>query len=277
MGINTLRNSQWSQRAQQRVRSGMRNGLRGGVSGVSGIGGLRIGARGGPRTGAGPGRPAAGRPRNPQAAVYWRRRFVALVVGLGVLALIGWAFSGAVGGSGAAQSGSGSAGSGQPGGGIQGGAGSSAGSANPREAGATAGQGGVRSRTRLPSCYRGDVVLSLFSSQSAYSSGELPQFSVDVVTTARQTCTFNVGADHIALVIQTGSTQVWSSTDCVQGAGNLVSDLQRGVPTVVPISWNLEKSSPGCPAAASRMPAGTYTAVVIDGALQSNSVTFRVG
>jgi hypothetical protein len=253
MGMNTLRNSEWSRRAQQRLR-------------------IRLA-----------GRPATGRPRHPQAAVYWRRRFVALVIGLGVLALIAWAFSGAVGGGGSAPADSGAGGAGQSGGGqgssgIQSGAGASAGSGSPRDAGATSGQGGTRPRVaRLPSCYRGDVVLSLFSSQDAYGSGELPQFNVDVVTTARQTCTFNVGADHIALVIRSGSSQVWSSADCVQGEGNFVSELQRGVPTVVPISWNLEKSSPGCPAASSKMPAGTYTAVVTDGTLESNIVTFTAG
>src|ERR1700689_1734172 len=35
----------------------------------------------------------------PPAATYWRRRFVALVIGLSVLALVAWALSGAMGGS----------------------------------------------------------------------------------------------------------------------------------------------------------------------------------
>jgi hypothetical protein len=254
MGMNTLRSFEWGRRAQE----GLRRRL--------------------------PGRPAAGRPgaprapRNPQAAVYWRRRFVALVIGLAVLALIAWAFSGAVGGGGAggssASSGhSGSAGHGPSGGTVQAGAGPTSGAANPRDAGQTSGKGA----SRPGSCPHGDVVLSLFSSQNTYGSGELPQFSVDVVTTSRQTCTFNVGATHIDLIIRSGSARVWSSADCVQGAGNLVSDLQRGVPTVLPISWNLDESSPGCPAASSKMPTGTYTAEVTDGALESNIVTFSVG
>jgi hypothetical protein len=254
MGMNTLRNSQWSRRAQQGLRLRLRR----------------------------PGAPAAARPRkprHPQAAVYWRRRFVALVLGLAVLALIAWAFSGAIGGGssgGPSQAGSGHRGSGHGGGAVQAGASSTAGS--PQDAGQTAGPAGARRPVpRLRSCRHSAVVLSLFSSQDSYGSGELPQFNVDVVTTSRQACTFNVGATHIDLSIRAGTTRVWSSADCVQGAGNLVSDLQRGVPTVLPISWNLEASSPGCPAASSKMPAGTYTAVVTDGSLESNLVTFRVG
>jgi hypothetical protein len=119
-------------------------------------------------------------------------------------------------------------------------------------------------------------VLSLFSSQESYSAGQLPQFNVDVVTTGRLTCTFDVGAQHVALVIRSGSVRVWSSADCVQGTGTLVSDLQRGVPTVLPISWNRQASSRGCPASSARMPAGTYSATVTDGALESNSLTFRI-
>lgn len=226
--------------------------------------------------------------RGPQAATYWRRRLVALLSGLAVLALITWAFTGALGGgngSSAAQPGSTSAGQ-HAGRGSGQGSGHPAAAAGPA-AGGTAtrahanaaphGRHGSRAAYGHPRpCPAGSVVLSLFSSQQSYGAGALPQFSVDVVATARQTCTFNVGARHVALIIRAGSVRVWSSADCVQGTGNLTSDLQRGVPTVLPISWNRQASAPGCPAGTSRMPAGTYTATVSDGTLTSNAVTFRI-
>lgn len=236
----------------------------------------------------GPPRPPRPVMRGPQAATYWRRRFVALITGLTVLALITWAFSGAMGGGGdgspagtAGQPGTGSgsqhggSGPGQGGGPGQ----AAAGGTDTRAHGETAARGrhGGRAAYGHPHpCPAGSVVLSLFSGQESYGAGQLPQFNVDVVATARQTCTFNVGARHVALIIRAGSVRVWSSADCVQGAGNLVSDLQRGVPTVLPISWNRQASAPGCPAGTSRMPAGTYTATVSDGALTSNPVTFRI-
>jgi hypothetical protein len=120
------------------------------------------------------------------------------------------------------------------------------------------------------------VVLSLFASQDSYSAGELPQFTVDVVGTTPATCTFNVGASHVAVVIHSGAVRVWSSADCVQGAGDLVSDLDHGVPTVLPISWNRESSEPGCPASSGEMPTGTYSATVTDGWLRSNTVQFHI-
>jgi hypothetical protein len=214
------------------------------------------------------------------------------MIGLAVLALIAWAFSGAIGGGGpAAGTSSGSSGSGvsqqgrggnggtgQAGGGSGGRAGPAAhGAAGRDHAGSTAGRPRGRAAAAGPkSCRHGDVVLSLSSSQESYSVGQLPQFSVDVVATARQTCTFNVGASHVALVIRSGPVRVWSSADCVQGAGDLVSELQRGVPTMLSISWNRQASSPGCPTPAAQMPAGVYTATVADGSLASNTVDFRI-
>ncbi|HEY1619190.1 MAG TPA: hypothetical protein VGG25_16330 [Streptosporangiaceae bacterium] len=245
--MNTLRNSRWSQRA------------------LEGLDGLRS------RSQRPPYRPV------PQAATYWRRRFVALVVGLATLALVSWAFSGALGGGSPSAGHRGTGANATAGGqGSQPGTGGGA-----REAGSTpaAHQKGTaaRKRFRPRPCPHGDVVLSLFSSQASYGARQLPQFTVDVVATARRTCTFDVGAQHIALVIFAGSVRVWSSADCVQGAGDLVSDLQRGVPTVVPISWNRQASSAGCPATSSTMPAGSYTATVSDGTLVSNSISFRIG
>jgi hypothetical protein len=224
--------------------------------------------------------------RGPQAATYWRRRLVALLTGLTVLALITWAFSGAMGGGNGNSAGpAGKSGSGQQAGGSGGsGHGATAGHAAGAGAGtstqgdtSTHGRHGNRAPYGHPRpCPAGSVVLSLFASQVGYGAGELPQFNVDVVATGRQTCSFNVGARHVALTIRAGSVRVWSSADCVQGAGNLVSDLQRGVPTVLPISWNRQASAPGCPSGTSRMPAGKYTATVSDGALTSNPVSFRI-
>jgi hypothetical protein len=212
------------------------------------------------------------------------------MIGLAVLALIAWAFSGAIGGSGPAAGTSGSSsgsgtsqqghgGTGQGGGGQAGSATTPAahGAGSRTPAGSTAGRPRGRATDGRPKpCHHGDVVLSLSSSQENYSADQLPQFSVDVVATARQTCTFNVGASHVALVIRSGPVRVWSSADCVQGAGDLLSDLQRGVPTTLSISWNRQASSPGCPAPASPMPAGAYTAMVADGWLASNTVDFRI-
>ena len=254
MLMNTLRNYHWSQHLRVRAKRADR---------------------------------PAGRQRFPQA-VYWRRRLVALLIAMAVLSLITWAFLGALGLStgtsgaapglrgtshgGTAPGGSGPAGAG-PGGArpsnIQ------SPTSGPARSGSGARRAGSGAGPR--SCSSGGVVLSLLASQPAYPSPRLPQFSIDVVGTGRPTCTFNVGARHVALVIRSGSVRVWSSADCPRGSGSLVLDLQRGVPTALSITWNRQTSSPGCTGPSSAMPAGTYSATVTDDGLDSNPVTFRLG
>jgi hypothetical protein len=254
MLMNTLRNYHWSQRL--RIRTERAN-------------------------------QPAGRQRFPQA-VYWRRRLVALLIAMTVLSLISWAFFGALGtsagpsgarpGHGGTSHGGAAPGGSGPGGADQGGANSSnsqSPTSSPAAPGAGARPAAASSGSRP--CSRGDVVLSLLASQPAYASPRLPQFSIDVVGTGRPTCTFNVGARHVALVIRSGSVRVWSSADCPRGSGSLVLDLQRGVPTTLSITWNRQTSSPGCAGPSSAMPAGTYSATVADGGLDSNSVAFRLG
>ena len=266
-----------------------------------------------------------------QAATYWRRRFVALVIGLAILAVIAWAFSGALGGASAGGATAGSAGLG----------GHSGNRPAPRPAGRPAATGSgspsaaaPTSAARSPSarasagrqakvspgsaaaatgssggrrfCPGKDVVLSLFASQGSTGRGSasrgstgrgsasrgsasrgsasqgsagsraLAQFDVDVVSTSPQTCKLNVGAKYLTLVISSGKARIWSSADCVRGQGSLVTDLRRGVPTVLPISWDRKLSAPGCAGRASQAPAGTYSATAADGALVSNSQTFLV-
>jgi hypothetical protein len=259
MLMNTLRSHHWSQ---------------------------RWGARGRVRAER-PGRaePAAIRQRFSQA-VYWRRRLIALLAVMAVLSLVTWAFFGALGlstgsspaagGQHGAQHGGPATGGSGPGGAAPGTATSnntqspSSRSGGARPAAASAG-------SRPQPCSRADVVLSLAASAKQYPSPRLPQFSVDVVGTGRPTCTFNVGARHVALVIRAGAVRVWGSADCPAGSGSLVLGLQRGVPTTLSITWNRQTSAPGCSGPASAMPAGTYTATVTDGGLASNLVTFRLG
>ena len=210
---------------------------------------------------------------------YWRRRFLTLAAGLAVLAVIAWVFSGvlAVGGRAAASAGHGSPGrqarpipptspapalSTPPG--------------IPAPASPTQGAAPPPGPAAAPACILGEVVLSLFSSQGSYGRGQLAEFDVDVVSTAARTCAFNVGPRFLTLVITAGGKRVWSSADCVAGPGSLLTDLPRGVPTVVPLSWDREASAPGCRVTSRQVTAGSFAAAASDGGLVSNPLTFTL-
>jgi hypothetical protein len=257
--------------------------------------------------------PAEPEERQTRPMTYWRRRFLALVVGLVVLAVLAWAFSGVLGAhasgspaasvshesqgheahsgaSGSGAGGSGASGSGggstigarnapsrAPGSGAAAGRASGALAPSPRRPGRSSAPGGGPTSSAAPrDCQPGDVVISLSSSQNGYGQGQLPEFSVDVVSTAAQTCAFNVGPKFLALVITAGGKRIWSSADCVGGRGSLLTSLARGVPTVLPISWDRETSAPGCALLSRRVPSGRFTATASGGGTASNSITFTL-
>lgn len=263
------------------------------------------------------------------AAVYWRRRFVVLVIGLSVLALVSWAVAGLLGDSISAshpaarrsvhrelsrtsataastavtelvavaglkqfwlaraaltRPGDVAAALRQPGPSArrQRGPGQArAGPKQSRHAAATLSHPGrAADRGRLlRSCPAGDVVLSVFSSQTRYSARQAPEFEIDVVSTATRPCAFDVGARHLFLRITAGPARVWTSAQCSKGPASLVARLHRGVPTVVPITWNRRHSSPGCPVPGREAAAGTYTATATaaGGVQASSPLSVRLG
>ena len=233
------------------------------------------------------------------AATYWRRRFTALVIGLAVFGVIAWAISGVLGTPAsratAASAGSNgghqarglapdpatsaSTGTGRPGSASPSPSASTAshGSKHPAKAAApSAGVPSGRADGKPAACLRKEIVLSLVSNQSSAGPRAPRQFDVDVVSTSTAICRFNLGPKHLALVIRKGTRKIWGSADCVRGQGSLVTKLSRGVPVVLPISWNRQTSTPGCTKAASRAPAGKYSATAIDGTLTSNTLAVRV-
>jgi hypothetical protein len=239
-------------------------------------------------------------PRLP-AVTYWRRRFLALAVGMAVLALLAWAFSGAIGASRAASdspprkpthhtvaSRSTTSPSATP---------SITPSQHPTKSASPkparhkspkptpsathstrppAAHKKTTAKGGLQPCPAGAVVLSLFSSQGSYATGQTPQFQIDVVSTAADSCTFDIGARHVVLQISQGSHLVWTSAQCAEGTASLIVTLRRGVPTIVPMTWDGRRSSAGCPVPGAPASKGGYTAQAADGSLRSNSITFRL-
>jgi hypothetical protein len=215
-----------------------------------------------------------GPPERPTASTYWRRRFVALLIGLSVLAMVTWALSGAMGGSSPAVN---AASTKSVHGTLPSAGTHSSGAGQHPQAGS-----GARQQHNVPAgsprpCPAADVVLSVFSSQASYTLRETPEFEVDVVSVASQTCTFDIGARHVWLQITTGPVRVWSSAQCAEGEASMVTQLHRGVPTILPIGWNGQISGPGCPGPTTKAASGTYVALASDGPGRSNAMEFHLG
>jgi hypothetical protein len=229
--------------------------------------------------------------RAPQPDIFWRRRVVALALGIAIIGLLAWAVNGVVGGGTVtgqtADVGhvtkSGAAGADAP-------ATASGGRATAQAS--TLGTPSARAHTPGPtqspapthkavttahdgnSCPAGDVVISLMAAQYSYGAQVLPEFEIAIVSTAAQTCTFDVGAKSVQLVIKSGPARVWGSSDCPAGVGSQITELARGLPAVLRISWDRKTAAPGCRLARAAALPGTYTATAYSGQLSSNTMVF---
>lgn len=232
--------------------------------------------------------------------VYWRRRVIALVAGLGMLALVTWTVNGALGGGNTPRTtdlsqttghhsappapGSGSA--------TPGTVPSSPGPSSPGPSRAGAGgPGAPPSSTGKPTstpsssarhhaaaagaCSGANLVLSLSSARYSYPAHARPQFAVSVVSTARGRCTAALGAAHLHIRIRAGGkTRVWDSADCTRSAAPRVTTLARGIPVVIQFTWNRTSSAPGCRAPHRTVRPGTYTATAYTGNRSSRPMIF---
>ncbi len=245
-----------------------------------------------------------------QPEAYWRRRVITLCAGLAVLAVLAWAFTG----NGkapsaprkpspantalpaAAYSGSPSA----PSSGTTGSASASAGSAaslpfpavtsgsgQPKSAApskkatargaagqaTTGGNGGVEPDG---SCAPGSVVLSLFTSRTSYSAGELPGFQIYAVSTASRTCSFDASPHRLHVQVTSSGRVIWDSADCTKGEPNRDLHLRRGVPAEASVTWRRDISLPGCVTVASSARRGSYQAQAKDGSVASPVRSFKL-
>jgi len=129
-------------------------------------------------------------------------------------------------------------------------------------------------------CPPGDVVVRLFPSQGSYGSHALPEFDVDMVSTAPRSCAVNVGARYLWLVVRSGGiARVWNSAGCAMGTGSRVVWLARGVPLIRHVTWDRKTSSPGCRQARAVVRPGTYTATataVVSGVRRSSDTKIFV-
>jgi len=227
--------------------------------------------------------------------VYWRRRVIALVAGLGMLSLVTWTLNGALGSGRTGQttdlsqttghhsarpalgSGSTTPGTG-PSSPVPSRAAAGAAGATPSPSGKltpTPSSPAAHHAAPAGACAAANLVLSLTSARYSYPAHVRPQFDVSVVSTARGRCTAALGAAHLHVRVRTaGKARVWDSADCTRSAGPRVTRLARGGPVVVQFTWNRTTSARGCRLPRRAVRPGTYTATAYTGNRSSRAMVF---
>ncbi len=214
--------------------------------------------------------------------VYWRRRMSVLVAVLVVVAVVAWACSSTASGPGR-EAGEQSSKSAAP-------------AADPLLAGLrtlamgtatptptptptpSADNATQEARTHRPGepCSEADLVIGLHGRQEVYAGGTRPNFLITVVNTGPVMCKADVGPRAMEIRITSGEDRIWSTSDCVSGAGVDVKELERGVPYVRSLDWDRRRSSGDCRADPPSALPGTYVAVARMGRIRSPKGVFHL-
>jgi cytoskeletal protein RodZ len=216
----------------------------------------------------------------PSAAVYRRRRLVALVLAVIVVALLVWGvvsiFGALRGGddptsTGAVPSPTETA---QP-------------DATASEAEPTESPEATASATPEPTddtpavCGEGDVTVTAITDAATYAADALPQLSMKLVNTSDTPCRMDVGTSAQIYTIKSGDDTIWTSTDCQSDGTSQVVELTPGKEVTSPaIEWVRERSTTDTCESDSRPAAvggGAYYSLTVSiGGISSEPVFFEL-
>jgi hypothetical protein len=121
------------------------------------------------------------------------------------------------------------------------------------------------------------MVLSLFTSRTAYYAGQYPAFQIDAVSTASRTCSFDISPHRLHVQVVSKGRVIWDSADCSRGEPNRSVQFRRGepnrsvqfrrgVPAEASVTWRRIVSLPGCVTVASSARPGSYPPGQLPGA-----------
>ncbi len=210
--------------------------------------------------------------------VYWRRRMSVLVAVLVVVAVVAWACSSSAGGpqrTSSAQSSQSATPVTDP---LLAGLRTLAmGTASPSPT-PSATKTTQEARTRRPgeTCAESDLVIGMQGKQEIYADGAQPNFLITVVNTGPVMCKADVGPRAMEIRITSGEDRIWSTSDCVSGAGTEVKELERGVPYVRSLDWDRRRSSGDCRTDPPNALPGTYVVMARMGKLKSPKGVFHL-
>lgn len=135
--------------------------------------------------------------------------------------------------------------------------------------------------TAPPTCTRGDVTVEALTDQNEYGSGQNPQLSIRLTNTSDASCTMNVGTTTQSFTITSGSDTWWRSTDCQTEPSDMIVTLEAGqtVDSATPLTWDRTRSSVSTCDSESRPVAGAggasyHLAVEIGGIASSQTKQF---
>ncbi len=120
-------------------------------------------------------------------------------------------------------------------------------------------------------CDAADVVVDFTPGSTVFRGKAHPRFGLSVVNTGRRSCTFDVGPKAMLVRISSGADRVWSSAQCVTGAGSNLQMLRRGVPYLATLDWDRHRCTSD-----KRATPGTYVIAVGAPGMKTRREVFRL-
>jgi hypothetical protein len=93
-------------------------------------------------------------------------------------------------------------------------------------------------------CLPGDLLVEAVTDKTEYAAGENPQLSIRL-TNNGEACTLNVGTTGQVFTVMSGNDTWWKSTDCQAEPSDMMVLLEAGqvVTSAAPIAWDRTRSS----------------------------------
>lgn len=202
--------------------------------------------------------PVGSRPPN----VYWRRRVVALVLLVLVVALLVWGIRALMG----AMSGDSTA---TP---------SATATAEAPTTAATATATGTETAAgdSPAACADDAVKVSATSSAREAAVADPLDVGMTIENVGDTPCQLDAGSANLEIKITSGSDQVWSSDDCQAEGENRMTTVNPGDTLESSVPWNGVRSAQGCPTGLNDLKPGTYQVRARVGDITSGALTLTL-
>ena len=124
-------------------------------------------------------------------------------------------------------------------------------------------------------CESSDLSVSVRTSASTYSFTQQPEFIYEITNIASVPCSTNVGTAQQQLVVGSGQAEIWKLTPCISNPSDDVQVLQPNDPLSGTVKWDLSfNDGKTCSKERKATVAGTYWVQASIGSISSQQYAF---
>lgn len=110
----------------------------------------------------------------------------------------------------------------------------------------------------------------------SYSTGATPVLTMTVTNVGAEACEVNVGTSQMEFTVTSGADRIFSSVDCQQAGEDLMKTIQPNSVETAKFTWERQRSAPGCSEVPSNPNPGTYMFAARLGDISSENTVFEL-